>query len=108
MEETIEDGSFVAFIAQDQGKIVATSGVCFYRMPPYCRCPNGNAAYIMNMYTLPEYRKQGIAEKLFKQLVEEARARGVTKISLNATDAGRPLYQKLGFTDSENDMLFCV
>ena len=48
--------------------------------------PSGNKAYIMNMYTNPKYRRKGIA------------------ISLEATDMGKPLYEKYGFKKMNNEM----
>ena len=62
----------------------------------------------MNIFTFPEYRGQGIGTKLFEMIVEEAKIRGCKKITLNATDAGRPLYMKYGFTDVIGDMVFHV
>jgi hypothetical protein len=38
-------------------------------------------------------------------LIEDAWSRGVTEITLDATEEGRPLYNKLGFTDSRECMV---
>ena len=51
----------------------------------------------MNMYTAPKYRKQGIAIHTLDLLVKEAKKQGVTQITLEATEMGRPLYEKYGF-----------
>ena len=56
------------------------------------------------MYTKLEYRKRGIANTLFSKMIDEAKCRGCTQILLNATDAGRPIYEKFGFTDTKGDM----
>lgn len=58
----------------------------------------------MNVYTRKEYRRKGVAALMVKELIEEARRRGVTEISLDATDAGRPLYETLGFVESKEAM----
>ena len=39
----------------------------------------------MNVYTAPDYRGQGIAMRMVEMLIEEARRRGITEISLDAT-----------------------
>lgn len=62
----------------------------------------------MNIFTFPDYRKQGIGTELLKRTVEEAKNRGYIKITLNATDMGRPLYEKYGFKDSHGDMVFYI
>lgn len=58
----------------------------------------------MNMYTAPKYRRQGIAFHTLDLLVKDAREQGITQIALEATDMGRPLYEKFGFKKMENEM----
>lgn len=58
----------------------------------------------MNMYTAPKYRRQGIAFHTLDLLVKDAREHGITQIALEATDMGRPLYEKFGFKKMENEM----
>lgn len=65
---------------------------------------SGNKAYIMNMYTHPDYRRRGVALKALDLLVQEAKRRGVTAISLEATEIGRPLYEKYGFVAMPHEM----
>ncbi len=72
-------------------------------MPTYHN-PSGEKAYIMNMYTHPEYWRRGIARKLLDLLVQEARDRGVTAISLEAAAMGRPLYEAYGFVSMKREM----
>ena len=50
----------------------------------------------MNMYTKPEYRRMGIAGKTLDMLVRDIKMRGITDISLEATDMGRALYENTG------------
>ena len=102
--ETLSDGSFTAFLAFDGGKLVATSGVSFYKTPPQRKNLSGKTAYISNMYTKPAYRRKGIATRLFHMAAEEARARGCGKMTLYATDMGRPIYEKYGFIVPNNAM----
>lgn len=72
-------------------------------MPTYHN-PNGNKAYIMNMYTDPEYRRLGIAYKTLDMLIRDTKSKGITAISLEATEMGRPLYEKYGFVKMNDEM----
>ena len=74
----ISDGSFISWIMEQDGEIIATSGVCFYALPPNFSNPSGKTAYVTNMYTKPEYRRKGIATELLEMVIDEARSRGYT------------------------------
>ena len=58
----------------------------------------------MNMYTAPEYRRQGITIHALDLLVKDAREQRVSQIALEATNMGRPLYEKYGFVKMEDEM----
>lgn len=58
----------------------------------------------MNMYTNPKYRRKGIAYKTLDMLIKEIKSKGISSISLEATDMGRPLYEKYGFVKMNSEM----
>lgn len=62
----------------------------------------------MNMYTKPNYRNRGIATKLLQYLVAEAELRNCKKLTLNASQMGRPLYEKYGFKEVKDGMVYCL
>ena len=86
-------------------KSIGCATLCYIEMMPTFSHPTGKRAHLMNVYTAPNYRGQGIARRMVEMLIEEARRRGITEISLDATTSGRPLYRKLGFRDSEECMV---
>ncbi|MCL2048168.1 MAG: GNAT family N-acetyltransferase [Defluviitaleaceae bacterium] len=101
---SISNGSLISWLAEDNGKIIATSGICFYQLPPTFSNPTGRVAYITNMYTLPEYRKHGIASRLLKLVVDEAIKLEYKLIRLHASDDGKSIYSKIGFVDTDGYM----
>ena len=103
-EKSLQDGSHAAYLVYDQDQVVGAGGVSFYQVMPTFHNPSGMKAYIMNMYTDPQYRRRGIAVRTLDLLVKECRERGVDFISLEATDMGRPLYEKYGFVKMEDEM----
>lgn len=102
--ENIENNRFIAWLAIDKERIIGTSGLVFYDRPPSFKNPSGKIAYIMNIYTLTEYRKQGIASLLLEKAIGEAESMGYTTISLNATEMGKTLYLNRGFQDVHGEM----
>ncbi len=107
-KKALSDDTFISWIALDNEEIIATSGLTFSVIPPLFRIPDGKVAFIMNIYTFPTYRNRGIGTELFKKIVEEAKQLGYKKITLNATDMGKPLYEKYGFKDVHGDMDYFV
>ena len=102
--EALTDGSHAAYLVFDGDRFVGAGGVSFFRVMPTCHNPTGRKAYIMNMYTHPDYRRQGIAYRTLALLVLAAKAKGIPLISLEATEMGRPLYEKFGFVSLPNEM----
>jgi GNAT superfamily N-acetyltransferase len=54
---------------------------------------------ILFVATMPSARGRGLASKLMALGLHEARARGATTTSLQATKMGYPIYAKLGYRD---------
>ena len=103
-KRALEDGTHTAILVMDGDSFVGAGGVSYYEVMPTYHNPSGKKAYIMNMYTNPAYRRQRIAIKTLDMLVQDAKKRGITQISLEATDMGRPLYEKYGFIDMDAEM----
>lgn len=59
--------------------------------------PTGMWGYVMNVFTLPEYRRQGISSILLNKIIDHAVGLGYTAFELHATKDGEPAYLKLGF-----------
>ncbi len=98
------DDTHTAYLVFEGNIFVGAGGVSYYRVMPTYHNPSGKKAYIMNMYTAPDYRRQGIAYKTLDLLVQDAKSSGITAISLEATDMGRPLYEKYGFVKMNDEM----
>ena len=103
-QKAFRDDSHIAYLVFDETRFVGAGAVSFFQVMPTYHNPSGNKAYIMNMYTKPEYRRKGIAIKILDILVKESNNKGITAISLEATDMGRPLYEKYGFVKMNNEM----
>lgn len=103
-KRALETGEHIAYLVYDNGTFIGAGGVSFYQVMPTYHNPTGKKAYIMNMYTAPEYRRQGIAFRTLDLLVMDAKKQGVSQIALEATDMGRPLYEKYGFVKMEDEM----
>ena len=102
----LADGTFVSWLALENGRIVGTSGMSFVEKPPYFACPSGRIGLLSSMYTIKEYRRQGIAKKLLSLVVEEARQYGCGAVQITASDMGVLLYTDFGFKKNGNFMQY--
>jgi GNAT superfamily N-acetyltransferase len=103
-KEKIATGHFCAILACNGTDVIASSGLVVHEHPPGIMIPNGREAYIMNMYTKPNWRGQGIATAIFRQLLDIARQKNCSRVALHALPLGRAIYEKEGFTPGDKEM----
>ena len=103
-KSALETGEHIAYLVYDNETFIGAGGVSFYQVMPTYHNPTGKKAYIMNVYTAPGYRRQGIAFHTLDLLVKDAKEQDMLQIALEATDMGRPLYERYGFVKMEDEM----
>ena len=64
---------------------------------------DGRHATIINVFTEPQWRRQGVALLLLQGIIDWARTERLDRLVLHASDAGRALYERLGFVGT-NEM----
>ena len=60
-------------------------------------CYGRRLAWIGMVLTKLQYRGRGLARRLLTQALEQADQMGIETVKLDATEQGKPLYEKLGF-----------
>ncbi len=109
-EEAVADRSYVGWLITNQlGKIVAGGGLLLRRIAPFplengLGCPSEMQAHILNMFTETEYRRYGLAKLLMDTMLRWCEEEKVGHVTLNASSAGKPLYEKMGFVEVQNFM----
>ena len=98
LQKSLADGSFraLARVRRQSGRwrrraVVITP----WPAHPYdleCR-----RATILNVYTDPRYRRQGIARQIMQTMIDWCKREGFARIYLHASNDGRHLYETLGF-----------
>jgi GNAT superfamily N-acetyltransferase len=100
----IPAGSFHGWLAVTSTDVaVSSSGVVVEQHPPGPSNLSGQIGYIMNLVTVPRYRRQGIARRIMQDTLKWLAEQGIQQVALRATEVGWPLYRELGFVDS-NEM----
>lgn len=102
---SLKDNSFVSWIAEYENDPVGFSGMVIRNQPGNFELPTGLTGYILNMFTLQEFRKNGIGSFLFQKLLDEAKLRRLDKVELHATKDGEHIYRIFGFIEPHDLML---
>jgi len=102
--QALANGSHIACFAEENGEIVGCGGLCLYDEMPSPDNPSGHCAYLMNIYVRPEHQGHGTGKRIVRWLVGAALERGIKKIYLETSEAGRLLYSVLGFSDMKDMM----
>lgn len=95
--ESTGQQTYVSWVALAGEDIAGAGGMTIRVQPGNFRNPTGRTGYIMNMYTLPEYRRLGIARTILRLLTEAGTEMGLTAFELHATPDGEPVYIEAGF-----------
>jgi GNAT superfamily N-acetyltransferase len=97
-------GEYIGWVVETGNDVVAGAGVMLHQYYPNAENPRGRpTAHIFNVYTEPEHRRHGLAQKLIAEILAWCRAHDYPRASLHASDAGRAVYERLGFAPS-NEM----
>lgn len=78
------------FVAADGATIAGTGGATLFPGTP----PTG---WVHGIVVRPEYQRGGLGARLTEASIAWLRGRGAGAVMLLATDAGRPVYERLGF-----------
>ena len=82
------------FVAEVEGKIAGCGGATVFPGTPA-------TGWVHCIVVRPEHRRAGLGRWLTEAAIEWLRGRSAATVLLLATDAGRPIYQRLGFTAGE-------
>ena len=99
------NGDHTTILAMEHGQVVGCASISYFTIMPTFEHPTGKRAELMNVYTNPEHRRQGIGKHMVMMLIRDACENEATEISLDTTESGRKLYLKLGFTNSGECMV---
>ena len=104
--EHLADNSHTACFAFEAGteRIVGCGGICYQKEMPSPDNLTGTNGYLMNIYTIPEVRSEGIGRKIIEYLINDAKERGTEKIFLESSGVAKNLYHEIGFADMEDYM----
>ena len=95
--EGLNTKTFFGLVAEYCGEPVSFGGMVIRKIPGDFNGLSYLEADVINMYTLPDFRRNGISEMILRGLIGEAHQMNISKLALHTTRVGEKLYRSLGF-----------
>lgn len=92
-------------VRAETGEIVGSGAMCILEEMPSPDNPSGKVGYLMNIFVFPGARGEGAGKKVVEWIIAEADKRGIIRLMLETTEAGRGIYESFGFTDAADYMI---
>jgi GNAT superfamily N-acetyltransferase len=105
LRDVIARGEYVGWFASLKvapATVIAGAGVHLRRVLPHpakngAGFVKGHHAIVVNVFTEPEWRRQGLAAMLLNRIIHWAREQKLDELILHSSIEGRSLYERLGF-----------
>jgi GNAT superfamily N-acetyltransferase len=98
VERAMPSGTFRSWVVEQAGEVVAGGGLQLRTLMPRPGYVQGEPeGLIVSMWTEPAHRRRGLGLRVVEAMLAWGRAHGVTRFTLHASEAGRPLYERYGF-----------
>jgi GNAT superfamily N-acetyltransferase len=107
VEQRLANGTYLGWLVENDGQIIAGSGLWLIDFPPHFMDAEPVRAYLLNFYVDAAFRGHGLAYTLLNTAIAEAKSRGIKVVSLHASKFGKPLYERNGFTQT-NEMILRI
>jgi ribosomal protein S18 acetylase RimI-like enzyme len=95
---TIADGTYVAYVAEEDGVAVASGAILVQLALPRPGYDSERAGRVQSVYVVPAARRRGIARMVMDALLAAARDMRLIVLTLHPSDAARGLYLSMGFS----------
>ena len=109
LREFLANGSYVGWFAVSaENRVAAGAGLLISPSLSGPLAPDrAERVYLWNVFTYPEFRRRGLARVLTQKAIDYCRQQGHKILWLHASQFGRPLYESLGF-EQTNEMKLVI
>lgn len=100
LKELYQDKKGCHYLAYENDSVVACGGAVIKEDVPFCFFKTPMYGYVIDVYCIPEKRRNGYASAIMLELIKWLKRKGVHNIKLKPSATGRQLYEKFGFCNS--------
>ena len=98
------DKTCFGVVAEQGGEVIADAVIYLFETMPDEFNLRGLTAILYNVYTLPQFRGQGIMSRMLPEVIRLAREAGAQELTMSVEKKAIPLYERMGFRLSDNSM----
>lgn len=99
-KELYQTGKCCHYLAYENDCVIACGGAVIKDDVPFCFFKTPIYGYIIDVYCIPEKRRNGYSSKIVEALLNWLKQKGVHTVKLKPSAVGKSLYEKFGFCDS--------
>lgn len=88
------------YLVYENDSVVACGGAVIKEDVPFCFFKAPMYGYIIDVYCIPDKRRNGYSTRIMEELLKWLKSKGVQTVKLKPSAAGKNLYEKFGFHDS--------
>lgn len=100
-----KSGTCSSWVVQIGDQIVSSGAISIVVYVPVPHDLSPRIAFLHSIYTEKEYRHQHYARDITQEAANYCRSQGIKRLYLFASDAGRPMYENVGFEPVPNMMM---
>src|SRR5579864_6275429 len=88
LKTALAEGSFRAWLASSENQVVAGGAIVISPWPAHPYDLECRRVTILNVYTNPQYRRQGIARRIMQTMIDWCKHEGFANVTLHASSDG--------------------
>ncbi len=97
-------GLCTAWVIEEAGEIIASGAITLVSFVPHPYDPSSKVAYLHSIYTEKSHRNRKCAGRIIEAAIRHCLTLGISRMILSASNAGKPIYEKIGFRSTPEMM----
>ncbi|MFA6448702.1 MAG: GNAT family N-acetyltransferase [bacterium] len=108
LKQEMPAGVCKSWVFEKNNEIAASGAISIVNLVSTPDDHSSRVAYLHTMYTEPQYRGNHLAGMIVQKAIGYCKSIGLKRIFLVASDAGKPVYEKIGFVSSPETMRYFI
>jgi GNAT superfamily N-acetyltransferase len=104
----LPSGSCKSWLMESGNQLLASGAISIVSFVPSPVDLSSRVAYLHSVYTEPGLRGRNLASRIVECALSYCKTNGIKRVILDASEAGRPIYERIGFSASTNSMRILV